>query len=322
MRQQQLAAKNAKITKGKSKIVNQNFTVKSIIIAIILLLTGLDAPAQVTSSHAYYGARNAALAASDVAHQNDAWAVFGNPAALSGMESLSGVFSYENTLGQSFLPHTVGSFVAPTEKFGTFGLAFDQMSVNYSGQDLTSELSVGVYQGLSLQKDANSTLSLGYGVKYLQVDYGKSAGSSGDGTDGIDLGMSQTIGLDIGLLASLADHHYLGAKITNINAPKMGSGNALVDLPMQVKIGAAYSPYHLVWTTFALTRQSGTATQYHGGIEYQAIDQLTLFTGIHSNPNRFGAGLRLRFKSLMVDYGMITHPVFPVTHQFSLGIAL
>ncbi|MCF7804140.1 MAG: type IX secretion system membrane protein PorP/SprF [Candidatus Marinimicrobia bacterium] len=296
--------------------------ITTIVVGVMVVLAGFNAQGQVTSSQAYYGARNAALAGSDVAHQDDAWAVFNNPAALSGMQGLSGVFSYENTLGQSFLPHALGAVVYPMENWGSVGLGFENLAVNYVGQDLTSETAVGFYHGFDLQNDANSTLSFGYGVKYLQVDYGQSAGPSGDGSDGIDLGVSRAVGLDIGFLASLRERHYLGAKVHNINSPQMGSGNARVDLPIKLQIGAAYSPYHLVWTTFAMTREAGTETQYHAGLEYRIIDQLTLYSGVHSNPNRFGAGLRIRYKFLMADYGMITHPVFPLTHQFSLGFAL
>jgi len=323
MRRQLLAAKDAKITnKSAKKKTEQIKIIMAIMVAVTLVLAGINAEAQVTSSQAYYGARNVGLAGSDVAHQTDAWAIFNNPAALAGTRQLTGAFSYENTLGQSFLPHAMGSFLLPTSSWGTFGLAVDNMAVNYGGRDLTSEMSVGLYQGFHLLKDVNTSLAVGYGVKYLQVDYGKSAGAFGDGSDGIDLGTSRGAGLDIGFIASLQERHYLGARVMNVNSPQIGSGNALIDLPVKLQIGVAYSPYHYVWTTFALTRQAGTATQYHAGIEYKVIDAITLFTGIHSNPNRFGAGLRVRFKSFMVDYGMITHPVFPLTHQFSFGFAL
>lgn len=322
MNKQTLAAKDAKITKKRRTIVKSYSISMATIFLIALLLAGTDATAQVTSSQAYYGARNVGLAGSDVAHQTDAWALFGNPAGLARMQQVTGAFSYENTLGQSFLPHAMGSFILPTPGWGTFGLAVDNMAVNYGGRDLTSEMSVGLYQGFHLLKDANTSLAVGYGVKYLQVDYGQSAGASGDGSDGIDLGTSRGAGLDVGFIASLQERHYLGARVMNVNSPQMGSGNALVDLPIKLQIGMAYSPYHYVWTTFALTRQAGTATQYHAGIEYKVIDALTLFTGIHSNPNRFGAGLRLRLRSFMIDYGLITHPVFPLTHQFSFGFAL
>ena len=289
---------------------------------ILLLASGGAAYGQVTSYHEYYGARNAAMAGSEVAHPENAWTIFTNPAGLSGVSGITGVFSYENALGQSFLPHTIGALTYTTQKWGTFGVSLDRMAVSYGGNQLTSELAAGVYQGFHLQNDANSSLAVGYGVKLLQVDYGQSAGPSGDGSDGRDLGSSQAVGIDIGFLAGLAERHYLGAQVTNINAPTMGSGNALVDLPVKIRIGAAYSPYHLVWTNFSLTRVAGKKTQYHAGVEYRIIDQLSLFTGVHSNPNRFGAGLNVRWRSISVEYGLLTHPVFPLTHQFSLGVSL
>ena len=76
------------------------------------------------------------------------------------------------------------------------------MSVTVGGAQLTQETTIGAHYGFFLQKDRNSSLSIGIGAKYLSVSYGESAGASGDGSDGIDLGKSQTIGLDLGLQAS------------------------------------------------------------------------------------------------------------------------
>lgn len=308
-------------TEATKRPERSHLTMMKYFFALLILTSGIGY-GQVTTSHEYYGARNAAMAGSEIAHPEDGWSIFTNPAGLSALSGISGVFSYENALGQSFLPHTTGALTYSTEKWGTFGVSLDRMAVSYGGNQLTSELAAGVYQGFYLQHDENSSLAIGYGLKLLQVDYGKSAGPSGDGSDGIDLGTSQALGVDIGFLAGLSDRHYLGAQVMNINAPKMGSGNALVDLPVKIRIGAAYSPYHFVWTNFSLTRVAGQKTQYHAGIEYNILDQLSLYTGIHSNPNRFGAGIHFRWRSFNIDYGLLTHPVFPLTHQFSLGVTL
>ena len=38
--------------------------------------------------------------------------------------------------------------------------------------------------------------------------------------------------------------------------------------------------------------------------------------------NRFGLGATLTFNQQSVSYGLLTHPVLPITHQFNIGFAL
>ena len=221
--------------------------------------------------------------------------------------------------GQSYLPHASfsGAFVLGDK--GVLGLSAENLSVTAGGVQLTQETAVGGHYGFFLQKDRHSSLAIGIGAKYLSVNYGKSAGASGDGSDGIDLGQSQTLGLDLGLQASLEGRHWMGVFVKNINQPQLGKGN-LVDLPRTVNIGLAYSPYDLVWTNFSLHRAVGYDTQYSAGLEYELLPGFVLLSGVHSNPNRLGMGFRLRVKSLNIDYGLLTHPVFSLTHQVSMGI--
>ncbi len=277
--------------------------------------------AQVTSDRSYYGARNLALAGSAVAAQIDAWAAFNNPSGLAWINSISGAIGYDRGFSQDFLPHSTAVAVLPVGRFGTAGIYLDRSSVSYSGNTLASELALSFCHGFFLQKDGNSTLALGYNLKYLSVDYGTSAGVSGDGSDGIDLGKSQTLGLDVGFTATLRERHRVAARAYNLNRPQLGQANYAVDLPWTIQVGVAYSPYDLVWTTAALNRTAGHPTQYSAGLEYRVLDNLKLLAGVQSNPNRLGLGSSIEMLSFNISYGLLTHPVLPLTHQFSLGLA-
>jgi len=274
---------------------------------------------QVTTEQFYHGARSMAIAGSNVAHQDDAFASFANPAALAQLKTHSIVFAFEKMSGQSYLPHASFAGAFNLGKKGIFSLSAENLSVTVGSAQLTQETAIGAHYGFFLQKDRNSSLSIGIGAKYLSVSYGQSAGASGDGSDGIDLGKSQTFGLDLGLQASLQKRHWMGVFVKNINKPQLGKGT-LVDLPRIVNIGLAYSIYDLVWTTFALHRAVGHPTQYSAGLEYELLPGFILLSGVHSNPNRLGAGFRLNQKNLNIDYGLLTHPIFSLTHQISIGL--
>ena len=277
--------------------------------------------AQVATDTRYHGARQLALAGSDIAWQLDEFAVYHNPAAGAWQTQTSIGMSYEKLFGLSYLPHISTVVSSPFTSFGTTSLSFEQMSVSYQSKSLSNEMAVGLSQAFFLQKDRNSTLSMGFTANYYSVDYGKSAGPTGDGSDGIDLGSHQTFGLSVGVQASLHETHWVGAWGKNINSPRIGQANTTSYLPRSLSVGYSYVPYHLVRTHFAMNHALGKVSQYHAGLEYQLLSSLQIISGVHSNPNRFGFGLRLNVKSMKIDYAILTHPVLPLSQQFTFGIA-
>ncbi|MBC8216135.1 MAG: hypothetical protein H8E64_06455 [Candidatus Marinimicrobia bacterium] len=286
-----------------------------------LLFISSSLLSQVTTEQIYHGARSMALAGSNVANAKDVFAGFRNPAALTELSRISSAVSFTQASGLSYLPHSMFGVSVPLGKRGTAGISAENLSVSVGSTVLTQEMAIAAHYGFYLQKDRNSSLAIGVSAKYLSVNYGKSAGVSGDGFDGVDLGESQTFGIDLGFQASLRNRHKMGVFVKNINRPKLGKAS-LVDLPRSIDIGLAYSPYNLVWTTFSLRRSAGYDTQYGAGLEYELIPGFTVRSGVHSNPNRLGAGFSLSVKGITVDYGLLTHPILSLTHQVSIGVEI
>jgi len=300
---------------------SMNFKIKKKILSFlgITILFSATGFSQVTTEQIYHGVQSMALAGSNVANINDSFGAFRNPAALSQIGHISGAVSYSQSSGLSYLPHSMMAVAVPFGNKGTGGISVENLSVSIGGTFLTQELALSGHYGFYLQKDRNSSLALGVSAKYLSVNYGKSAGVSGDGSDGVDLGRSQTLGMDIGFQASLRERHWMGVFIKNFNRPKLGKGN-LVNLPKSIEIGLAYSPYQIVWTSFSLRRSEGHETQYSAGLEYELTPGLTILSGVHSNPNRLGAGFRIKIKNTILDYGLLTHPVLSLTHQITISM--
>ena len=291
------------------------------IIKIYLLLSifsGLIA--QVASEHLYYGASSLSMAGSDIAIPKSSWSVFVNPAGIAEQKTLSLVAGTESLFGQEYFNHSFLGVQFRVPRAGSFGLSIEDFSVDYSGNTLSRETAIGIHQGIMLRSDRNSIISFGYGIKSYTVDYGSSAGVSGDGSDGIELGSQSSWGVDIGLLASLAERVRFGARAFNINSPTLGDANSAVRLPQRAQVGIAFSPYDLVWTTAALTKSSGQPTHFHGGMSYNIVDNVFLRAGVMTNPNRFATGFEFIVKKIRINYGFMTHPVLPLSHQFSIEV--
>ena len=62
--------------------------------------------------------------------------------------------------------------------------------------------------------------------------------------------------------------------------------------------------------------------QIKGAVKYTLNPHIKIYAGAQSNPNRFGIGTTFIYNNTSISYGLLTHPVLPMTHQFSLGYKL
>lgn len=285
--------------------------------AILMLSLGFG---QVTTDVNYKTPAMGALMGSNLALSTDASSLLLNPAAMSTVTTGFLMASTQQIYNQKFLPYNVltTGFDLPS-RMGKVGLSFESMTVSYRDESLVGESVVGLSHAFTLQEDRISTLNMGYTVKYMSVDYGQSAGISGTGEDGMDLGSSSAFGLDLGFQATLSKRHWLGVVVHNVNRPQIGSGGTTSFLPRDVQAGFSYAPTRQVITSFALVSSPGFTSEFHAGLEYTLNPYLTLRSGIQSSPNRFGGGFSFSAKGIKLDYALLTHPVLPATHQFSLA---
>ena len=165
--------------------------------------------------------------------------------------------------------------------------------------------------------DKNSKISVGYNISYLVNYQNASAGTSGNGSDGLPEIELNTIGVDIGLLASLRDKVSFGAYTKNINNPKIGSSF----LPRRLDLGITYYPFETLLTTFAVERVLGTdESSFRFGVEYDVNSSFLVRTGVQLNPNRLGVGFSYNFKWFDISYSLLTHSVLSSTNLFNLKV--
>ncbi len=288
-------------------------------ISLLLLLAAISV-AQVTTDVPYKTAANGALMGSNIAYSTDGNSLLLNPASIQTIQDGTVLASTQRIYNQSYLPHNIlATTLDLPSGLGKLGLSFESMSVSYQDRTLSGETALGLSHAFNLREDRISSLNMGYTLKYLSIDYGQSAGLTGDGSDGMNLGSASAFAVDLGFQATLSKRHWLGVVVHNINRPMIGSGSAAFNLHRDIQAGFSYAPTQQVVTSFMLVSSPGFDTELHAGLEYGLNTYFTLRAGIQSQPNRLGTGFSFNAKGIVLDYAILTHPVLPATHQLSLA---
>ena len=279
--------------------------------------------AQTVSDYAYTHAKVAAMAGAVVAENGSNWSIFHNPAGITEIEGTHLSAGSGNLFGYKWLPTYNLGGTAPLPVIGKIGFAFQQLETKYSGKTLAKEQTLSIAQGFELQRDKNSHLAIGYTANFVQWDLGRSAGVSGDGSDGLELGSINSITIDFGVLASLREKYRFGVFLKNINSGALGKGITRQVLPRRINAGITYIPVPGLSTSIVSEYLLGRNNmQIKAAIRYSLNSNLEIYTGAQSNPNRFGLGATFTLNTQSISYGLLTHPVLPMTHQFNIGLSL
>ena len=287
--------------------------------SIILLLMSLIFPQ--ISNNAFLTTESIAMVGSNIAQNGSYEGIFNNPARLADIDKFDLSVGGGNIYGFSWLPSYYFSMNAPIPVLGKIGIGFQQLKTKNGSTVLSTEQKLSIGYGLDLQRDNNSQLSIGFVGNSIQWDLGSSAGTNGDGSNGIELSSQSVITLDIGLLATLRDKYRCGVYINNINSAAVGSGMSRTILPRRLNAGINYIPISNLSTSISMERLLGdTDVQMKGGLQYSINSVIDVMMGVQSNPNRFGFGTKIKLIDQSIAYGLITHPVLPITHQISIGL--
>ena len=195
---------------------------------------------QTVSNYAYTHAEASAMAGAVVAEAGSNWSIFHNPAGITEIEGTHLSAGGGKLFGFKWLPIYHLNSIISIPEIGQIGFALQQLETKYSGKTLSKEQTLSIAQGFELQHDKNSHLSVGYTANFVQWDLGRSAGVSGDGTDGLELGGVNAVTIDFGVLASLREKYRFGVLLKNINSEALGRGITRQVLPRRINIGITY----------------------------------------------------------------------------------
>ena len=271
---------------------------------------------QVFSEYSYVGVQGAAMAGSVISHTSNENGIFQNPASISGVEGKVAMIGQANIVNQSYLPYMHLGLIYNMPVVGKLGMSYQSLSTEYDGTSLSAESSFSLSKGIFLQKDKNSSLSLGIRTNFLIWDQSGSAGSSGDGSEGFEAYQSSAVGLDFGIIGGLRDKYWVGGYLTNINSPVMSG----INLPRKISISLGFSPIDNIYTNISMERLLGrNDRQVKLGFKYDLNSTLSVMSGVQSNPNRFGIGIEYRiFNGIILGYSILTHHIMNETHNFEI----
>ena len=288
--------------------------------------------AQTVSDYAYTHAEVSAMAGAVAAEAGSNWSIFHNPAGITEVDGTHISAGSGKLYGFNWLPTYNLSGITSLPVFGKISFALQQLETKYNSATLSKEQTLSIAQGFELQRDKNSSLAIGYTANFVTWKMGKSAGISGDGSDGLELGSVNSITIDFGVLASLHEKYRFGVFLKNINSGALGKGMTRQVLPRRINAGITYMPMTGLATSIVSEHLLGRDDmQIKAAIRYNLNSNLEIYTGAQSNPNRFGLGFTIKLDRVpdaelgdnyTLSYGLLTHPVLPMTHQFNIGLSL
>lgn len=264
------------------------------------LLTILPALTLQAGSDNYdIGARSGGMANASVT-LSDLWSVHHNQAGLARLEKISAGIYYENKFLLSNLGLKAAAVAIPvtgTESTrGVFGI-----SISYFGYSLYNDSKIG----LAYAKSFGDNFSAGIQLDYLSTRIGDDYGKKG------------AVAVEGGIQARLSDNLSIGAHIFNPTRTKI----AIYDderIPTIMRFGVDYTFSEKVFVSIETEKDIDFKPVFKAGLEYRAIEELYLRTGISTNPtlNTFGFGLNL--KQFTFDFAVSIHQVLGFAPQLSL----
>ncbi len=262
--------------------------VKYLIISILLFFT------EFCFSQSSAGARQIALANSDIALSNDVFSLFNNPSGLSQIKQREfGIFFSPSPFGIKELATGYLAYNEPTS-IGNFGLGF----MNY-GFELYKE---NKFQ-LAYSNYFSPNVSFGFSVFYQTVKI------QNYGTGG-------TFNISLGGIYNFTQNFSLGFSVLN----PLRVSNSEINLPLQYSFGTSYQIIKQTYLILALQKELYFPFSLHFGIEYPGIKFLTLRFGIQSEPSIYSAGLGINYSYFNLDYAVTSHQDLGFTHQVGIII--
>ena len=291
--------------------------------SLIMLLSCVNILfAQAFSDYSFNSAESSSMAGAIVSNKGGDWSLYNNPAALVEIDEKRLSIGYSHLYNQTYLPLSSLGLTIPYKNKFNFGFKYVTLKVDYEGIQLLDENLIGMVGSMYLLKDKNSTLSIGISANSYLTSFGKSAGTDGDGTNGINKQTINAFGLDIGILATLRNKNRIGVFIKNLSSSEIGVGTSNQNLPKKIDLGFSTIPYEELIISFSIEQLLGRSSpQFRSGIKYQLNKILCLNAGVQTNPNRLGLGFMIEKKIIIFSYGYLTHHVLPGTHQTNLGFS-
>mgnify|MGYP001175843713 CR=1 FL=1 len=257
----------------------------------------------------FVGTRPLSMGGAFTAIADDANAITWNPAGLPGLRRTEFTSTYANLYNLGITQSYLG-FVRPFSD--KIALGFDWSSVGHDDGELSySENKLNFAIGYQPGK----LFSVGFTLKYLMRDmlldessYGKSSG----------------LGYDAGLLIQPLKNLKLGLGLFDLGGTSVSYKDKTNEkvLGQAFKLGISYAPLN------GLTLAADVGDRLHLGAEYVIASRISLRGGVEqdiSGDEKIlvpSAGLSIKLKTIVMEYGYESHPYLEPTHRITLSLQL
>ena len=260
---------------------------------LLLLLISFECFAQVKP-----GARQIALAHSDIASGGDVFSIFNNPAGLSFISSREfGAYYSPAPFELKELANAFGAYCEPTA-LGNFSAGF-----SIYGFELYKETQLAFGYG----RQISNNFYIGITTIYKNISI-KSYGSTGK------------ILFNLGAIAKINEMFGFGFSAENITRSTINGESNQIPTVFWFGANAKFTDDLLI--SAAVNKEIGFNPSIMFGTEYSLIDFLRLRFGVANEPNTYSGGFGILYQFLQIDYAVSKHPDLGLTHQFGVIVRL
>lgn len=259
---------------------------------LIALLVGFTLEA--SNENYPVGSRQAAMANAAVMRP-DLWSLWHNQAGLGFLSQTTFGIHYENKFIVDEYGYQAFGLAVPT-KYGTMGLA-----ISYFGYKLYNEKKFG----LAYSRAFGDRFSFGLQVDYLHTHIDMDYGNEGAAV------------FEAGIMAKPIDNLYIGVHVYNPTQVKMANTEE-EQLPTIYRFGVGYSITDRAFIGVEYEKDIEYKTRFKAGLEYEAVKNFYLRTGILTEPFENTFGLGYKYGNIYADIAFTNHPELGLTPHFSM----
>jgi hypothetical protein len=236
------------------------------------------------------GMANAFAAVSD-----NCWAINYNPAGLARLTSFQcAAFIVPEQFGLQELKTTAFAAAAPFS-FAAIGCTAEKF-----GFDLYSETEFG----LAFARKIDGNISAGLNLEYQRRDI-------------LRYGTAGTYAFHAGLLAHVLENLDIGFTVHNSTNAALEKGNEKI--PQVCALGICWSFFHEFQISLEMEKDIRFPASIKMGVEQIVFSTIALRAGAANNPDKYSAGIAVRYLLIEFGYAGYSHPDLGWTHQVELS---
>lgn len=243
------------------------------------------------------GARQIALANSDVALSNDVFSIFNNPSGLALLTWREiGLYYSPSPFG---LKELANGFVAYSEPFSFGTIAIGGMTYGF---ELYRENKFSAAYSFKY----SDRFFAGIGINYHSVTIEK-------------YGNTGSLYFNAGGLIYITTSFRWGFSFHNINRATFGEEKN--QIPSVISTGLSYDINEEVSLNSSIHKDLQFNPELSFGVEYDIIKYLSLRSGFSNEPEKYSFGVGIHYANVNFDYSLFTHQDLGLTHQAGIIIS-